>query len=152
MCWQHDQSSVADEIAIGAVNSKVGLGVAGNSTVILLVASVAEEDNALGLVDDCSGERGDCACDERCALADCILSLGPNVWGEVGMGLPVATGDNSGVGALCVCKVEEASSFGDSSISRSLGLEVVEDSCGVGSTDTLYPDICSSVVRLKCVC
>lgn len=66
---QHDQGAVAHEVSVRAVDRQVSLRVARDSTVVLLVAGVAEEDDALDLVDDGGRKSGYRSRNDGCTLA-----------------------------------------------------------------------------------
>jgi hypothetical protein len=144
---QNDQSSIADQVSIRAVDRQVGLGVFRNSTLVLLVAGVAEKNDALDLVDHRGRDSGDRACNESCALTvGCRLALDDR---RTRIGLPVATGNNRGVRAFRVGKLEETGSLGNCSSGRALGREVFEKTGVVRAAYTLDPHIRGTVVGFE---
>jgi hypothetical protein len=144
---QHDQGSIADQVPVRAVHGQVVLRVARDSTLVLLVAGVAENNNALDLVDHRGGECGDRACNDSCALTvDCELALDD---ARTGMGVPVTTGNNRGVRALRVGKLEETGALGNGSSGRALGRKVFEKAGSVRAAYALDPHIRGTVVGLE---
>lgn len=130
MCGSDDKSATAHEIADSAVDLSLRSGVAGNPSEILQIAGEAEEDNALNLRHHCGVQRLDGVINHSGALA-------------------VASGNNLGVWALGVGKVEEGVGGADGGWRGVLGKEVVGEGGRVWRADSLAGDLGGAEKGLK---
>lgn len=119
---QNNERAVANQVAALAVHPETVGRVVGDLAVVLLVLGPAVEDNTLDL------------------LADGGAALGDGGTGEGGT-LAVATGDDLGLGAERVGADEEALHLVNGGGGGALGEEVVEEAGGVGTANTLDPDV-----------
>lgn len=126
------QGVVADQIAVGAEDLGLGLGVAGDLRVVLGVAGVAEENDA--------GDLG-------------LLGRGEALDGVVhdGAALAVAADEDGRVGALGHGHLDDLGGAGDGLLVRVLGLEVGRERCRVAvlGANALAGDLVGSQLLLE---